>query len=912
MTRACHGPVRAATGDAFSDEEIDDIVDRLNKRYARTKGKTPGIEDRAAMAEAAGEMTREAVETSLQMRRLQMAAKRARDAREARLDAMPGNEAENLRAYNVGSETQGAFTGASVEAEGRARVTELWGDVERGLAQREGLSNRLVDFFGGGDRELEHNVAREMARLNGGMIDPTGDADALHAAQVFTAALEKNRLKQNAQGAFIPKLEGRVAAQSHDRLKVSGGFWREMRAGGIKALTPDGWRDARLAASRKAFREWRDFIRPRLDPRTFDGLDLDGEMALTKAPENETDKAAWLASKSAREDAQQLAAAGVIDDAEDLAERFLFHAWWNIVTGAGDTLGGADDLAAFRPPASVARSVSKHRVLHFSSPDAWMEYHQQFGRGNLYSVVMGELDRGGRNAALMARWGPAPEAAYQNEVARLITKAQARGDDAVAAKLMSGMRRAEFDEITGEGSRPDNLRLALVGRSIRTSQVLAKLGGMVLSSLSDTVLTSNAMARAGLQLADGYSGAFKGIARLQGEEGKAAADLLDVGARSAASHLSGRFQPSDGPLGWSAWAQRVFYKVNGFELWSDGLRRGVGEMLSAHWGAESAKDWGALQIGTRETFERYGVDARAWDLVRRHVETMGDGRTYFAFDAIDRIDRQDLARWAGLKGKKATNTAIERARDDLRIRFQTMSGGILDDAMTEARARERVGLTRGLKPGTAWGEAVRLFTQFWSFSAGVMGRHVVPASRGFAGRQSVALLAHLIVASTLMGVLTIQAKQISKGRTPRPLDNPGLWPAALLQGGGLGLYGDFLFGEYARSGMPATLSSFGGPAVSELERLRLVVGAAAGTLNPMATSMEREKSRQTFENQGFRAVRDNMPFGNIWYTRLALDYLVLWRIQEAISPGYLQRYEKGVREREGSDFLVSPSEAVGG
>jgi hypothetical protein len=142
------------------------------------------------------------------------------------------------------------------------------------------------------------------------------------------------------------------------------------------------------------------------------------------------------------------------------------------------------------------------------------------------------------------------------------------------------------------------------------------------------------------------------------------------------------------------------------------------------------------------------------------------------------------------------------------------------------------------------------------------------------------------------------------------MDDGRAWAAALLQGGGLGIYGDFLFGEYARNGLPATISSFAGPAVSEAERLRLIVGAAAGTLNPFASPEAREASGHTLELQGFRFVKDNTPFANVWYARLALDYLVLWRMQEAISPGYLARYEANVREREGSDFLVAPTDAV--
>lgn len=898
MTRACAAPIRAATGDAFSDAEIDDILDRLARRHKRIKGKLPQASDQEAWAQAAGEMTREDVETALQAQRLEHFSRQANVDRTARLKALTDagfSEPEALRAINVGSERQAPGAAASVDAEGRARGVALWGDVERGLGAHEGLTQKLSDFFGRGDDAFDRRVAHEMSRMNGADIEATGDADAQAAATVFNAALEKNRQAQNGLGAFIGRLEGRISRQSHDRLKVAGGFWREFAAAGPSA--PLKWGEARLAASRRAFRQWRDYIRPKLDDATFAGID----------PEDLGDKA----------EAEALHAAGVIDDPTDLQERFLYRAWWNIVTGGSETLGGASDLGEFQPPPGKARAVSKHRVLHFASPDDWMDYHGRFGRGSLYSVVMGELERGGKNAALMARWGPSPEAAFDNTTAKLAEAARARGDAGAATALQSRMRRAEFDELTGETNRPENLRLAIVGRSIRTSQVVAKLGGMVLSALSDTSLASQTFARAGGTFMKGYEGAFRGIARLQDADARRAADLMDVGARAASSHLAGRFTATDGPLGWASWAQRIFYKVNGFEAWNDGLRRGVAEMLSAHWGDEAQHGWADLQPGTRETFERYGLDESMWDLVRQQVTPLQDGRRYFSTDALDTIEEHHLARMAGASQKTVAQraAAVGQMREELRLRFQTMAGGILDDAVTEARAREKVALTRGLKAGTLWGEAVRTFTQFWSFTAGVVGRHIVPAARGYAGRQPVALMAHLIVSSALMGYLSMQAKQLAAGKTPRPLldenGHPtGAWAAALLQGGGLGLYGDFLFGEYARNGMPATLSSFAGPAVSELERLRLVVGAAAGTLNPFAASTDREQSGHVFEQQGFNLVKNNLPFANIWYTRLALDYLVMWRLQEAISPGYLARYEQNTKAQTGSDFWLHPTSAA--
>ncbi len=295
--------------------------------------------------------------------------------------------------------------------------------------------------------------------------------------------------------------------------------------------------------------------------------------------------------------------------------------------------------------------------------------------------------------------------------------------------------------------------------------------------------------------------------------------------------------------------------------------------------------------------------------MRGGAAEMGDGRRYLTTEAVDAADDEALLAWSGWNGKGEAAEAAEIARDDLRLRLQTMVGSVLDDAMTEARARERVGLTRGLKPGTVAGEAVRTFTQFWGFSQAVIGRHIAPALRGYAGQSPVALMAHLIVASTALGYLSLQMKEVSKGRWPRPLENEdgdslagNLFIASLLQGGGLGIYGDFLFGEANRSGLPATLSSLAGPAVSDAERLFQIVNKAV-----WGDDEDRADAGGDLVKFGVSST----PGANIWYTRWLMDYLVLWRMQEAMSPGYLERYEKRIEKQTGARFIVSPSEAVG-
>lgn len=47
-----------------------------------------------------------------------------------------------------------------------------------------------------------------------------------------------------------------------------------------------------------------------------------------------------------------------------------------------------------------------------------------------------------------------------------------------------------------------------------------------------------------------------------------------------------------------------------------------------------------------------------------------------------------------------------------------------------------------------------------------------------------------------------------------------------------------------------------------------------------------------------------------YYTRAALDYVILYQIQKALSPGFLRRLERRVREENEQEFLIPPSWAA--
>lgn len=122
----------------------------------------------------------------------------------------------------------------------------------------------------------------------------------------------------------------------------------------------------------------------------------------------------------------------------------------------------------------------------------------------------------------------------------------------------------------------------------------------------------------------------------------------------------------------------------------------------------------------------------------------------------------------------------------------------------------------------------------------------------------------------------------------------------MLQDGGLGVYGDFMFGEANRFG-GGTLETVMGPgigniaeAVDLLQRARGVVAGGEEDLN----------------GDLLRLAKANMPLANLFYAKGALDYLIWYQLQEAMNPGYLRRMERRIERQNYQRHWLLPSSIV--
>ncbi|KAA3527043.1 hypothetical protein DXT89_14000 [Agrobacterium vitis] len=234
---------------------------------------------------------------------------------------------------------------------------------------------------------------------------------------------------------------------------------------------------------------------------------------------------------------------------------------------------------------------------------------------------------------------------------------------------------------------------------------------------------------------------------------------------------------------------------------------------------------------------------------------------------------------------------IEDGKRDLELSLLRYVADETNYAIVETDAASRRIATLGTRPGTFAGEAARFIMQFKgfpiAFTQRVLGRALFGgrgANKWERAMNNTPHLGALMAGLTVAGYMAMTMKDVAKGYWPprNPLD-PKVMIAALTQGGALGIYGDFLFGQQNRFGSGA-LETFSGPFIGTLSDIINVPLKARSSLE----KGERPKMAGDLLNLAL----NNTPYINLSYARPALDVLFLNSLRNWASPGYVQRQRK--------------------
>jgi hypothetical protein len=572
-----------------------------------------------------------------------------------------------------------------------------------------------------------------------------------------------------------------------------------------------------------------------------------------------------------------------------------------MLLAAHETLatGGDNKTApgAFKGSGARANRGSDARVLHFRDGDAWMAYMRDFGEGSLYDAMLGHVGRMSRDIGLVERYGPNPEqqARVQNDIAQ-----RADGQGTKANRSFGTVPETRWSLLNGSASTPYNPTVAAWGENARNIQTAAKLGGAVISSLTDVGSIAQTLQFNRLPYFEYLSNLRAGMDKATRREleahgiiGEALADSLNRWTGENLTHgVTGRLAAAT-------------MKLSLMNAWSDGLRRAFTMTHMASWARKLGTDWAGLSEWDRYLMQRKGITEADWSVITTAQATDVNGHSFLTP--------------AGVRA-----TGVDGAQQ-----IATKWGSFLSDEAQFAvinpdQATRAVVTGGGMPRGTVNGEAIRAFWQFKSFPMAMVSRHwrrlaetpqgLEGAPMGFGAQSAggartnrIAMFAAMNVSLMLLGGIVMQVKALLSGKDPMnadPSEEHGrkFWAKAMAQGGGLSFVGDALLADPTDGNTRTWENKLGlaGP----------VAGAVGGVLD-----VGPENVRQFLQGkdthlgpEALRWVNSQLPGASLWQIRQLWQREVIDQAQEMLSPGYLARMKQRAQKDFGTSWYWGPGE----
>ncbi|MDH2490209.1 hypothetical protein QDR33_01320 [Acinetobacter baumannii] len=664
-------------------------------------------------------------------------------------------------------------------------------------------------------------------------------------AKDVSFALEEMRLAFNRAGGNIRKLDNWGFMTSHDQKKV--------------ALSTE--------------KEWVDEVLPKLDRNQY-----------------------------VREDGL------LMSDSE--VRTMLKDVYRTIATnGANKVLDGRKSITPVGGRSKMANRHQEARALHFKDGGSWLEYQAKFGTYNetgFHEILKNHTHRMSTEIAMMQNFGSNPRLSFENLLEEASTKLKADPEN--------GSKHGEIDKQSKRAlsmyntldanTRAVDSTLGNVMGGLRALMVASKLGGTTLTTIGDHASTKKSANMLGLSYTKSVlpeymkqltQGKYRdeavrfglGITEMVGSTSR----FGDADVVSSATK-SGRFNARMQQLA------STTLKISGLNAVTAGMKRAfnlvhmnkIAEMTrSTHW-----KDLGKDDL---KILKGNGITEKDWNLWRELTPSKReDGAIVLTqndfFNAPDEVIKKFLP-----KDKQDSPTAIVDYRYKAAMKYQTHIFNEESVAVIEAGVRERSIINLG-DAGTIQGELGRTLFQFKGFPLAYMLRigHRAFAQGDIKSRAT--FLVSLLAYQTLAGAFIVQLQNLANGKNPEPVFTPDFFGKSILKGGGLSFMGDLMSALSDPTGR-----SFGdfvaGPLVSQGGKLGMLLTGMGNNF------IEGKESTRAMEIAN--TLKGNLPFQNIWYSKLVIDRMLYSKLQNMIDPDYLPKTQQRL-ENLGNSYWWDLSE----
>lgn len=592
----------------------------------------------------------------------------------------------------------------------------------------------------------------------------------------------------------------------------------------------------------QAFAKWRDYLFPRLDRERM--IDYDTALPM--------DDATLL--KQMREDFDGIVTRGL----DDIAKR---------AKEGGQMFGRGGGPAKRR---------MESRFYHFKDVESFIEYNREFGLGDdgLFSAYMGHVSKMARDTALLQVLTPKPDAVMRN------LELEMAGSSAQVRKFVDDAYKVLTGKVDQRGDLPTWYKFMNNWLHLKRS---AYLTGAPISALSDSFFGGYTAKMNGLDATNVLKNYYKLLNPASMEDREVARVAFHAASAANGASLAGaRFTDDLGQGGVFPFLSNATNRLSGLATMTDAMKQAFHMEAAGFFSRlqDAGTKWGDLDKVFRTSLEKAGLKEGDYDKIMASKKFI-EGQTGAKYIRPEDVAESDLE--AGIKLGDWITAMSE---------FAVNEPGLATRALT----------TGGLEHGDAW----RLFrsNMFFakSFGVSVMINHTLPMIREL-GQGRWQRMAATVVGGSIMGALALQARQVVFGKDPRDMTDPKFWIASLLQSGGLGLFGDFLFADTSRTNN-SFAEQIAGPIPSTMWNI-----AKAGDLYSLGT----EVNLDSVASDLFRIANKEAPVVHMWYTRMIVERMLLDQVEKALDPSYsdrMRKIEHRMKKQTGQGFWWTPGEAT--
>lgn len=507
----------------------------------------------------------------------------------------------------------------------------------------------------------------------------------------------------------------------------------------------------------------------------------------------------------------------------------------------------------------IAQRHQERRVLHFKDADSWLAYSENYSNATPYSAMMDHVSMLSNEIGLMETLGPNPDHMFE-KLGQVVQKDAAKsssykGDPSVS----TGRAERAYTNLAGHTS-PTNRKLSNTMQALRNYETAAKLPGATLSALPDVLFNGLTAHYNGVPVTATLGRFIKNLNPKNKADQKLASELwMPLDHLLDTAHSAMRFTDAAG-TGARKTANLASAVMKG--SWLD-------QWTVAGKSAFHVEFMGALadpnlmnNPNILKAMDRYGIEGADVGRIINSTKLVKEGVEYL-----------DPARLPQPLAEKVVAMITAETKY----------------AVPEADSLVRGVLNQGTRKGDVGGEVLRAMTQFKTFPATIAANHLM---RGYKGHMTAAsYYGTMVLGTTALGMIVVQAKAIVKGKEPLPVGNQ-LVMEGFRAGGSMSIMADLLSKD-AR-GYGGSLQDFLlGPLGSDANKLFW-----DGMLGTVDDARENGIQIDQIIKDSVGELPGYVP-GQIWQIKLVLDKTLWDASNRWADPEYdLKQAEKEAQRQE--------------